>query len=1235
MNRFIKRLKGNEGGISLALALSIPVILLIMFLMIDFIQYSYQKSETQRKLDSATVGVAIEALPDGDVVIDSDGYIVEGDRAGQKACAITNEMYQKGFDQLARDINATDYEVKNISTPEQMENGIARMQVLAYTEHLIANYLLPFNWRLPYVVESYAVCTIGEGDYTIIDPPEYNITYVLNGGQFNEEPVRTYTPRDEVVLTDNVSYEGYEFKGWYETPDFSSSQITIIPIGSTGDKTFYAKWEKKVNKVNVVVSYISESGYKMGYDNYVVNAGQTVTFPAKTFNGYYQPGDLTTYIPEDQQGILYLNIYYSLIHYDINYVLDGGQIEANAPSSYTIEDEVVLPDPVKINCSFIGWSLEFHYGTVESNTISKGNYSNVSAKAKWQDNEPPTYLYYARTDLSDNVLRISSIPYDEVEYKDTGAFIGEYEEVDVYYYGDKRPWASNKDNITKVVIDEYIEPKSIDWWFADLRNVVSYEGLDLIDVSNLTSLNGVFKNNVSFTGELNLRGWDTSNVTSIEDIFYGLGQNGSEVNILVDNWDVSKVTYMGDAFYNAGYNSTTFKTDLSNWDTGNCTNFGNMFAYTGYNSSNWSVGDLSSWDLSKAEYTSNMFYAAGTVTSDWSVGDLRNWDMSNVKNTEFMFSNSGKNSTEWSLGDIKDWNLSKVISMDSMFMYAGKNSNKFNIDLSNWILSATNNMSNMFYGAGQNATDWSIGDISNWNVSNVTNTSYMFAFSGQATPNWNIGTLSAWNTKNLENMSSMFYQAGSNSENFILNLSTWDVSRVENMYYSFCSAGNRAKVFDLGNLDNWNTNQTINMSHMFDHAGENAADWNIGDISNWDVRNVFTMEAMFYYAGAGTSNWNIGNLKNWKTYNVTNMSMMFSYAGRRSSVFELDLSNWSVGKVTTTKGMFAYAGQNADSWTVGNISDWNTSNVTDMSMMFHAAGYSATNFAIDLSNWNVSKVTNMASMFDNSGFYSRSWTVGDLDKWNTLYVTDMSYMFYKTGYNASSWNAGSLADWQTIRVKYMNNMFDSCAYYASNWNIGDLSNWNVANVIDTTRMFADSGFYASSWTVGLLNNWNTESLMSIKEMFFGAGYYSQSFVLDLSGWNVSKITDFENLFSCAGYSASTWSVGHISKWDVSKATNLMGTFAFIGNGEDEIILDLSNWNTSNVRYTKGMFEGSEKIKTIYVSDLWSNAKVSSSDYMFNGCKSLVGGSGIVFDAAKANISMANYTDGYFTFKSPD
>lgn len=38
-------------------------------------------------------------------------------------------------------------------------------------------------------------------------------------------------------------YTGYDFMGWYDNEDFDGYAVTQIPKGSTGDRTFYAKWE--------------------------------------------------------------------------------------------------------------------------------------------------------------------------------------------------------------------------------------------------------------------------------------------------------------------------------------------------------------------------------------------------------------------------------------------------------------------------------------------------------------------------------------------------------------------------------------------------------------------------------------------------------------------------------------------------------------------------------------------------------------------------------------------------------------------------------------------------------------------------------------------------------------------------------------------------------------------------------------------------------------------------------
>ena len=78
-------------------------------------------------------------------------------------------------------------------------------------------------------------------------------------------------------------------------------------------------------------------------------------------------------------------------------------------------------------------------------------------------------------------------------------------------------------------------------------------------------------------------------------------------------------------------------------------------------------------------------------------------------------------------------------------------------------------------------------------------------------------------------------------------------------------------------------------------------------------------------------------------------------------------------------------------------------------------------------------------------------------------------------------------------------------------------------------------------------------------------------------------------------------------------------------------LNLSSFNTSNVTNMYSMFAFCKNIKTIYVSDLWNISNVTSSSLMFHSCTSLSGA--VSYDNTKTDISMANYTTGYLTYKS--
>ena len=84
------------------------------------------------------------------------------------------------------------------------------------------------------------VCTAGE------TPVEtWSITYVTDGGTINGEYPTTYTMGTVTVLPTDVTKPGYTFLGWF-TAYTGGVQVKQIEATETGDKTFYARWQKTV-----------------------------------------------------------------------------------------------------------------------------------------------------------------------------------------------------------------------------------------------------------------------------------------------------------------------------------------------------------------------------------------------------------------------------------------------------------------------------------------------------------------------------------------------------------------------------------------------------------------------------------------------------------------------------------------------------------------------------------------------------------------------------------------------------------------------------------------------------------------------------------------------------------------------------------------------------------------------------------------------------------------------------
>ena len=82
---------------------------------------------------------------------------------------------------------------------------------------------------------------------------QYKITAELDGGTINGSTSwsTTYTIKDSVALPTPVK-TGYTFLGWVEKgTNGTPNKNVVIPVGSTGDKTYVAKWEIKTFEVDV------------------------------------------------------------------------------------------------------------------------------------------------------------------------------------------------------------------------------------------------------------------------------------------------------------------------------------------------------------------------------------------------------------------------------------------------------------------------------------------------------------------------------------------------------------------------------------------------------------------------------------------------------------------------------------------------------------------------------------------------------------------------------------------------------------------------------------------------------------------------------------------------------------------------------------------------------------------------------------------------------------------------
>ena len=214
-------------------------------------------------------------------------------------------------------------------------------------------------------------------------PIEYEIEYVLGGGENSPSNPATYNVEDSVVFEDAYR-EGYTFNGWYGNAEFTTEQVTGVEVGSHGKVTVYASFS--INQYTI--SFETDGGTTVSeitqdYGTAIAAPAQ----PAKTgyaFVGWYESDpqelyDFTTMPARD----FTLYAAWELVTYDIVYNLDGG-VNGSNPSGYTIEsDTITLADATKRGYEFLGWFSDSGLGTPVSE-IEAGSYGDVELFAGWR-----------------------------------------------------------------------------------------------------------------------------------------------------------------------------------------------------------------------------------------------------------------------------------------------------------------------------------------------------------------------------------------------------------------------------------------------------------------------------------------------------------------------------------------------------------------------------------------------------------------------------------------------------------------------------------------------------------------------------------------------------------------------------------------------------------------------------------------------------------------------------------
>ena len=357
----------------------------------------------------------------------------------------------------------------------------------------------------------------------------------------------------------------------------------------------------------------------------------------------------------------------------------------------------------------------------------------------------PTFTHWFRSkDINPTDVTKLTFTYEVPEKYDETWFANSIETEDIMAY--------RKGTEVFIVSDYFYLPK----YSMNLFNGVAFpkltaiNGLELLDASRVINTSQMFE--LSQCRELNVGGWDVSNVRDMSFMFVGCC-NLEELD--VSNWDVRNVTNMMAMFQGAEDNAGDMKLkelDLSKWQTDSLEEMTHMF----YGCAQLKELDLSSWDVSRIESFSHLFADCYSLERI----DLSGWDTSNAFSFDAMF-NDCRSLTSI---DISDLDTKQATQFSQMFESCYSLKEIIGIET----MDVSNASDGAFYEMFHVCKSLESLDLSQWDTSQADCTYRMFA----RCKNLRHLNLSGWDISNIWTLEEMFR---STSNLTIEGISDWDL----------------------------------------------------------------------------------------------------------------------------------------------------------------------------------------------------------------------------------------------------------------------------------------------------------------------------------------------------------------------------------------------------------------------------------------------------------------------------